>query len=178
MLSIGEKIKRAIKQSPFTISEVAKTIGISNQNLYKIFKRDSVESKYIKKLSDLLNIPQSYFYNNQNDGEKIVFENTKENNGLLLKLKNENEQLKTKVKELSEQLEDKKMIIDLLKERKAISGHDLVTQVEDRNIEYTDFNDADAMLKSLGKQPIDFTNEAEKWEYIEQEVAKRKAKNK
>lgn len=171
---LGSIIKDFIDRSPFSVNEVAESIGTTPQNLYKLFKKESLDTKYLEDISRVIGIPVSNLFNEMFNTTNIS--NADENN-LLIKLKNENESLKKRISELAEQLEDKKMIIDFLKERKAVSGHDIATPIEDRHKTYIDPNDIDAWLKHIDNQPFDYTNEAEKWEYIENEIAKRK-KNK
>lgn len=59
---VGKKIKHQISISGLSVSEVAEQLHISPQNLYKIFKKESVESKYLIKLAELLKIPISNFF--------------------------------------------------------------------------------------------------------------------
>lgn len=64
---IGERIKKAIEKSGWDPNKVAAAINMSTANLYRIFKRDSVETKYLQKLSDLLGVPLSYFMDENSD---------------------------------------------------------------------------------------------------------------
>ena len=64
-MKIGEKIKSTIEGSGLSISEVARRIGTSYQNLNKIFKKDSIESKYLEKIANVLNIPIDVFFNKE-----------------------------------------------------------------------------------------------------------------
>lgn len=58
---IGEKIKKAIEASNVTQEQVAAHAEMSIGNLYKIYKRDSVESRYLVKIAEILNLPVDYF---------------------------------------------------------------------------------------------------------------------
>lgn len=58
---IGEKIKKAIEESGIAIRQFAIKIGMSEQNLHKTFKRDSVETKTLQKICEALNLSYSYF---------------------------------------------------------------------------------------------------------------------
>lgn len=62
---IGEKIKHAIDIAKADPQRVANTIETSTANLYRIFKRDTVETKYITKLSEYIKVPIEFFYNDQ-----------------------------------------------------------------------------------------------------------------
>lgn len=58
---VGKKLHEVIKKSGLKMVEVANYMGISEQNLYKLFKKDSCETAYLKKASELLNVPITYF---------------------------------------------------------------------------------------------------------------------
>lgn len=58
---VGEKLKKAIERSGKERTEVASAMGISEGNLYKLFKKDSFELDYLRRASRALNIPLAYF---------------------------------------------------------------------------------------------------------------------
>lgn len=58
---VGEKLKKAIERSGKERVEVASAMGISEGNLYKLFKKDSFELDYLRKASKVLNVPVTYF---------------------------------------------------------------------------------------------------------------------
>ena len=69
---IGEKIKKKIIEARFSVNEIAKRLNTTSQNMYKIFKKDSVESKYLEQIAEILEITISDFFN-----ETIKDENQK-----------------------------------------------------------------------------------------------------
>ena len=62
---IGERIRQVITDANLDVAEVATALDMTPQNLYKIFKRDSCESKYIERLSELTNTPIAYFFDDK-----------------------------------------------------------------------------------------------------------------
>jgi DNA-binding Xre family transcriptional regulator len=71
---VGDKIKQLIdNQQVMNRHEVAEKMGISENNLYRLYKRESVETKYLLCLCDMFSISIDYFFNN----ESPVIENTK-----------------------------------------------------------------------------------------------------
>jgi transcriptional regulator with XRE-family HTH domain len=60
-MQIGEKIKQAIENSRFSGAEVADHAEMSKENLYKIYKSDSVQSRYLVKIAEKLGLPVLYF---------------------------------------------------------------------------------------------------------------------
>ena len=58
---LGERLKKAIELSGKDRLEVASFIGISEGNLYKLFKKDSFEWEYIKKASQITGLELSFF---------------------------------------------------------------------------------------------------------------------
>ncbi|QNF34330.1 hypothetical protein HUW51_16965 [Adhaeribacter swui] len=63
---LGEKIKAAVEASDFSAEMVANYIGISSVNLYRLYKKDSFEIKYLIKISELLKVPLSQFLPEEN----------------------------------------------------------------------------------------------------------------
>lgn len=56
---LGERLRLAFKNAGLPLSQVATHIGISQQSLYTMLKKDSFELDYLRKSSDLLGIPIS-----------------------------------------------------------------------------------------------------------------------
>jgi len=65
---LGQKVKEAIEYSEFSTEDVAAYIGISHTNLYRIYKKDSFEVKYLIKIAEKLNLPLGYFLNDETIG--------------------------------------------------------------------------------------------------------------
>lgn len=199
-MKIGEKIRQAIVNSPYTVTEIAEKLGTSNQNLYKIFKKDSVDSKYLEGISKLLKLNISFFFENTEDSspnlptdeEKRILTNLKNEVDSLIQKNNLQEEmmsnLKKQVSILKIQIEDKEKIIDLLEEKikilvdsRSISIHDLTTPKEERGLSYIDLDNAKALLDDFNKSKIDLSNqeEYEKFinEFLEKKVKNEKQKN-
>jgi DNA-binding Xre family transcriptional regulator len=74
---IGVKIKQVVEnQKKYSNAELAKMIGVSENNLYRLYKRDSVETKYIEKLCQVTGVSILTFFEdtgslpvNQSTGE-------------------------------------------------------------------------------------------------------------
>lgn len=58
---IGQRIKHAVEKSTYTPDQIAAHAEMSTANLYRIYKRDSIETRYLKKISEILNLPYTYF---------------------------------------------------------------------------------------------------------------------
>jgi transcriptional regulator with XRE-family HTH domain len=65
MEHLGQRIKRMLDEKRINAPEVAKVIGTSKPNMYRLFERDSWESKYLVSLADFLQIPISDFFTDQ-----------------------------------------------------------------------------------------------------------------
>jgi transcriptional regulator with XRE-family HTH domain len=64
---LGKKLQTALKSASITAADAAAHIGISEANLYKLFKKDSFEVAYLIKSAELLNLPVSYFFDEHSD---------------------------------------------------------------------------------------------------------------
>lgn len=52
---IGKKIQEALDNSSFTIVAFAKNIGLTRDGVYKIFKKESIDTEQLQKISKVLN---------------------------------------------------------------------------------------------------------------------------
>lgn len=64
MLHIGEKIKEIFKESGLTVAEFARRIDTSRENVYGIFRRKSIDTYLLKKISEVLNYNFFKYYIN------------------------------------------------------------------------------------------------------------------
>jgi len=62
---IGEKIKHLIKFHGHSATEMAEQIGITNPYLYKMFKMESVDTKYLERIAKVLKIPITTFFEDE-----------------------------------------------------------------------------------------------------------------
>lgn len=65
MTKIGSRIKSLIQGSEYSVKEIADKIGISAPNIYRLYERDSVETKYLVTLAEIYRVPISYFFNGE-----------------------------------------------------------------------------------------------------------------
>ncbi|RIV20564.1 XRE family transcriptional regulator [Fibrisoma montanum] len=65
---LGEKLKKAVNQSRLTADEAARGLGVSVSNLYVLYKKDTFSLDYVKKASELLGVPMSYFLGTEIEG--------------------------------------------------------------------------------------------------------------
>ena len=127
---IGDKIKHLVEKSSYSNIDFAKKLNMSEQNLYRIFKKRSIDTKLLVDISNLLGVPVSYFFEEGVTGGSGVEKNLnhsqfnyQQGDG------NKNAQhvgdgcvecgrLRREVESLQELLKAKDEIINLLKERK------------------------------------------------------------
>jgi len=61
-IHIGKRIKELVNNSTYSVKDIADKMGTSYQNVYRIFGKESVETKFLFSLAELLEIPVSYFF--------------------------------------------------------------------------------------------------------------------
>ncbi len=66
------KIKNISKKRGIILKELSDMIGMSEANFYKCVKRNSIESKYLEKIAEVLEVPVGYFFE---DDKKISSSN-------------------------------------------------------------------------------------------------------
>lgn len=67
MLNIGEKIKNVFDKSGLAVTEFAKRINTSRENVYGIFSRKSIDTELLMKISQVLNHDFFLYYVHSNE---------------------------------------------------------------------------------------------------------------
>lgn len=80
---LGQKIKKAIEKSDISAEQVAAFAEMSLTNLYKIYKRDSVETRYLVKIAEVLQLPVQYFLYDVVEEERATYQTQQNGTGNL-----------------------------------------------------------------------------------------------
>lgn len=72
MLHIGLKIKQLMCQENIDAPTLAKKIGKSKQAVYDFLEKEDVSTSLLRKLSDVFNVPISYFVTDNEKKTKDV----------------------------------------------------------------------------------------------------------
>ncbi|WP_147275648.1 helix-turn-helix transcriptional regulator [Adhaeribacter pallidiroseus] len=67
---LGQKVKNAINEAGLTTEDVAYKIDMSSNNLYRLYKKDSFEIKYLIKIAEIVKKPLSYFISELDQEER------------------------------------------------------------------------------------------------------------
>nr|NQU93508.1 helix-turn-helix transcriptional regulator [Bacteroidota bacterium] len=54
---IGNNIKRIMQHKGWSVNDLADDLGMTVQSLYRIFKKDSIESKHLVRIAEIFDIP-------------------------------------------------------------------------------------------------------------------------
>ena len=107
---IGKRIKTLIEISNIPLKQVASEMGMTYQNLFKIFRKDSVDSIFLIQLASILKIPIEDFFNT------LQPEFYEEFVGEAVFLRNVLSEQKHRIEELESIIGDKQEIITFLRE--------------------------------------------------------------
>lgn len=94
-VNIGKQIKDVFDKKGFTVTEFAKRINKSRENMYSIFKRKTIDTGLLTTISIILEYDFFKLYNLSNEDDKKELERLKAENTLLWEVNN---LLKTKSK--------------------------------------------------------------------------------
>lgn len=109
---IGERIKELIEGSGIPLKEVALKLGMSYQNLFKVFKKDTVDTILLVKLASVLNIPVPVFF------KHYPIELSEMYPGEIVELRKTEKLQEARLAELEGIISDKQEIIKLLRLKK------------------------------------------------------------
>lgn len=118
---LGERLRLAFKNTGIPLAKVAKHIGISQQSLYTMLKKDSFELDYLRKASEILGVSVSNILDEENQtGKGIVqtgdFNQAGNSNSQKVKIS------KGQSQELAKQLEDCQRDNESLKRELALAN--------------------------------------------------------
>lgn len=124
MKHIGKKIEEVVREKRFSVSEFAKLINTNRNNIYSIFRRESVDTELLSKIGEVLEYNFFNYLSSKNaDNQKILEMTINENTPIYSKIDNV-KQLEDRIKQienenmfLKQRVEDKEEIIKLLKDQ-------------------------------------------------------------
>jgi len=71
------KIKKLVEENRRTMVWLSGQIGMTNQNLYKCIEKNRIEAAALEKISNIFDVPITYFFNESiPDGNKITNTNS------------------------------------------------------------------------------------------------------
>ena len=73
-MHMGEKIKEVFQGSSLSVSELASQVGTSRENMYSIFKRKSVDTDLLLKISKVLDHDFFFHLIDRNKYETVLSE--------------------------------------------------------------------------------------------------------
>lgn len=117
-MHIGAKIKELADNKAIKKEELALKLGMTSDNLYKIYSKEGINTKILCQISEILDVPITYFF--EGDSEKNL--NIGDNNTNIVGNKNktsvsDTEVYKAKIKSLERELQLKDKIIQLLENK-------------------------------------------------------------
>jgi len=124
-VSLEKKFRDLLNYKRMTVREFCKEVGITTTTLYDVYKRNSIDTKYLDVIEEKFKISKMYFFS---DAESVqIYINGNENklgdvnNGTsksIQVLKKEIESKNREIELLSQIIEDKNEIIKALKGNK------------------------------------------------------------
>lgn len=131
MKHIGSELNKILIDRKIKKKDFASKLGMTDVNLSKIFKKDSIDAALLGKIAELLNIPVSHFFDGKsnvtNIGHKVIGQGNQVGDILLANYENqlslerklertivENEFLRQEVADKKSLLEEKERYIKLL----------------------------------------------------------------
>jgi len=104
---IGNVINDKLKERRISKREFAQMLGYSETGLYKVLKNDSIDTKLLLKMAEVLRTPVSYFLNSAFlTSDYISYDENAS------RIASELENLKVRIRELESQNEEKQQIIN------------------------------------------------------------------
>lgn len=68
----GEEVKRAIASKGFSVSDVARNLEMSPQNLSKQLSLSDIRTGLLERIADAIGVPVTYFFDHKSGSEAIA----------------------------------------------------------------------------------------------------------
>lgn len=119
MIEIGKIIQKVIKEKRVPVTEFAQKISTNRNNVYNIFRRETIDLKLLLKIGEVLDHDFIQYYITDSTRLAIIRNKNNENiiNEEIVLLQKQVKALENEVKELRDRLKDKEMIIELLESK-------------------------------------------------------------
>jgi len=121
-MNLEAKIKFILDKKNKTVKWLAQSIEMSEQNFYKIFKRNSIETSHLQKIAEVLEVPITTFFEEENkNGSNINYQVIKGDNNNQNSLKDrltyENESLRREIESQKKEIALLREMIEMLKKK-------------------------------------------------------------
>jgi transcriptional regulator with XRE-family HTH domain len=117
---LGDRIQSLAKRKRISVSEIADRMNVTVQHVYKLFKKDSMETRYLFQFAEILDVSPDVLLMGADGGDFST--------RAVSELQKEIAQLKKRIAELEEQLADKNQVLDFRK-RESLLTYSVLIQV-------------------------------------------------
>jgi len=104
MLNLEVKIKDLLTKKNMSQKELCSQIEMSDQNLRIIFKRNSIETKHLEKIAEVLEVPVTYFFEEGSEPGPVVTKKTVSQDSYIAQLESENRKLLQEISQLKDKI--------------------------------------------------------------------------
>ena len=118
MITIGYQIEKILRERRMSVSEFAEKINTNRNNFYYIFKRKTIDTGLLEKISNVLGYNFFKSYNSELNDYSLIKESNDENIKIVFEIKTENKTLKKEIELLKREIQLKDKIIELLEQNK------------------------------------------------------------
>ena len=106
MKKFQEKLNIILLNRRMTAKELCHKIDMTRANLNLIYKRNSIDTKWLEKMSDVLDVPMAYWFENEENSRNIIINGSNlvngNNNNVQSNLKNCQLELDNALKRIKE----------------------------------------------------------------------------
>jgi transcriptional regulator with XRE-family HTH domain len=115
---LGDRIQSLAKRKRISVSEIADRMNVTVQHVYKLFKKDSMETRYLFQFAEILDVSPDVLLMGADGGDFST--------RAVSELQKEIAQLKKRIAELEDQLADKTQILDYAKQENLFAYANLI----------------------------------------------------
>ncbi len=121
-IDLKKKLKNLMNEKGITQSDFCDTLGMTVSNLYKIYERNTIDTKYLEIIDDKFNVHPGYFFSDSNNFTITI-------NGNKNNVKDISPDSRDRIRELEKELEASRNEIKLLREL-IESKNELIKQLQ------------------------------------------------
>lgn len=72
MNNIEKKVRYLLVSKKITLEKLCENMDMSKQNLYHIFKKNDISVSYLEKISNIFNVPITYFFDDIENIDSVL----------------------------------------------------------------------------------------------------------
>ncbi len=111
-INLEKKIREVLKEKDVSIRKFCREIGMSTTNLYDVFKRNSIDTKYLNIIEDKYDVSPGFFVVEEDNVKYNITSVISNEQDMVKKFQEDNDQLRKEIEGYKREIELLKSLVE------------------------------------------------------------------